>query len=242
MRVLISPICLDEAQAVFDGGADIIDIKNVAEGSLGASFPWIIRSVAERFKGEPITVSATLGDLPYKPGTASLAALGAIHAGARYIKAGLYGTRTYDEALDVMQAVVHTCRDADPGLIAVAAGYADYRRFGGLDPLTIVKVARDSNADLAMLDTAIKDGSNLFDSLSQDEIAAFVSAAHGAGLQVALAGSLKASHLDRLRGLGADIIGIRGAVCRSHDRTTAIDAGLVRDFVSRARMLAARIA
>jgi hypothetical protein len=239
MKVLISPISLDEAQSVFDGGADIIDIKNVAEGSLGASFPWIIRSVAEKFRDEPITLSATLGDLPYKPGTASLAAMGAIHAGARYIKAGLYGTKDHGEALDVMRAVVRTCREADPSLIAVAAGYADYRRFGGLDPLTIVRAAKDSGADLAMLDTAIKDGSSLFDALSEAEIGAFVAAAHAAGLKVALAGSVKASHLELLRRLGTDVVGIRGAVCRSHDRTTAIDAGLVREFVSRARMAAA---
>jgi uncharacterized protein (UPF0264 family) len=236
MKVLISPISLGEAQAVFDGGADIIDIKNVAEGSLGASFPWIIRSVAEKFRDQEITISATLGDLPFKPGTASLAALGAIHAGARYIKAGLYGTRDHGEALAVMRAVVRTCREAGPDLIAVAAGYADYRRFGGLDPLTIVRAASESGADLAMLDTAIKDGATLFDALSREEIAAFVSAAHAAGLKVALAGSVKAEHLALLRALGTDVVGIRGAVCRSFDRTTAIDAGLVRDFVARARM------
>ena len=238
MKVLVSPVSLDEAQAVFEGGADIIDVKNVNEGSLGASFPWVIRSVAEKARGQAITVSATLGDLPYKPGTASLAALGAIGAGARYIKAGLHGTQTFEEALEVMRAVVRTCREADPSLIAVAAGYADYRRFGGLDPLTIVRVARDSGADLAMLDTAIKDGASLFDALSQDEIAAFIAAAHAAGLKVALAGSVKASQLEALRRLGTDVVGIRGAVCRGHDRTTAIDAGLVREFVARARMAA----
>src|SRR4029077_2095656 len=85
MKVLISPTSLEEAEAVLAGGADIVDIKNPAEGSLGASFPWVIRGVAERLKGQPITLSATLGDLPHKPGTAALAALGAIQAGARYI-------------------------------------------------------------------------------------------------------------------------------------------------------------
>ena len=174
MKVLISPTSLEEAEAVLAGGADIIDIKNPAEGSLGASFPWVIRRVAERVKGQPITLSATLGDLPHKPGTAALAALGAIQAGARYIKAGLYGTRDYGEALEVMSAVARTCREADPTLLPVAAGYADYRRFGGLDPLTIVRVARDSGAALVMLDTAVKDGTSLFDALSEAEIAGFL--------------------------------------------------------------------
>jgi uncharacterized protein (UPF0264 family) len=236
MKVLISPISLEEAEAVLAGGADIVDIKNPAEGSLGASFPWVIRRVAERVKGQPITLSATLGDLPHKPGTAALAALGAIQAGARYIKAGLHGTRDYGQALEVMSAVARTCRETDSTLLPVAAGYADFRRFGGLDPLTIVRVARDSGAALVMLDTAVKDGASLFDALSEAEITGFLAAARAAGLATALAGSLRASHLGTLGRLGVDVVGIRGAVCRHGDRLTQIDAGLVKEFVARARM------
>ena len=239
MKVLISPISVDEARIVASGGADIVDLKNPAEGSLGASFPWIIRSVAESLADMDITVSATLGDLPYKPGTAALAALGAIAAGAGYVKAGLYGTRDRQEALAMMRAVVRTCRESGRAVTAVAAGYADYRRFGGLDPLAIVSAAEKSGADVAMLDTAIKDGTTLFDALPEEEIAAFVSACRAAGLQVALAGSLRLGHLETLRRLAPDVVGIRGAVCRGQDRGAAIDAGLVREFVAQARLPAA---
>ena len=239
MKILISPVSPEEADAVLDGGADIIDIKNPAEGSLGASFPWVIRRVAERIVGRPILLSATLGDLPAKPGTAALAALGAIQSGARYIKAGLHGTRDEGEALAVMSAVARTCREADPALLPVAAGYADYRRFGGLDPQTIVRVAAASGAALVMLDTAIKDGATLFDALDEAELATFAAAGRTAGLGVALAGSLGLRHLATLRRIGADIIGLRGAVCRGGDRRGAIDPQLVRDFVIQARMPAA---
>jgi uncharacterized protein (UPF0264 family) len=239
MKILISPVSLDEARAVVAGGADIVDLKNPTEGSLGASFPWIIRSVAESLAGAPVTVSATLGDLPHKPGTAALAALGAIAAGAGYVKAGLHGTRDHRQALEVMQAVVRTCRESGREVTAVAAGYADYRRFDGLDPLTIVRVAAESGADLAMLDTAIKDGRTLFEALSEDELAAFVGAARAAGLRVALAGSLGLGHLAALRRLAPDVVGIRGAVCPGQDRGAAIDARLVRAFVDQARMPAA---
>jgi uncharacterized protein (UPF0264 family) len=239
MKVLISPVSPGEAQAAYEGGADIIDIKNPAEGSLGASFPWIIRSVAEQFRGAAVTVSATLGDLSCKPGTASLAALGAIQAGARYVKAGLYDLRDGHEALAVMSAVVRSCRESGSEVTAVAAGYADYRRFGGLDPETIVGVARDSGADLAMLDTAVKDGTTLFDALSGDELDSFVTSAHAAGLRVALAGSIKATHIEVLRQLGPDVIGLRGAVCHGQDRNAIIDADLVKSFVESVRMPAA---
>jgi uncharacterized protein (UPF0264 family) len=231
MKVLISPISVAEAQAVAQGGADIIDIKNIAEGSLGASFPWIIRDVVRALEGQRVTFSATLGDLPFKPGTASLAALGAAASGARYIKAGLHGVRDYDEALQVMQAVVRACKDYDPDILVVAAGYADYRRFDGLDTQTLISVARDAGADVVMVDTAIKDGKTLFDALSMAELTEFVVGAHANGLQVALAGSVRFEHLPALRKLAPDIVGVRGCVCSANDRATKIEAALVRRFV-----------
>lgn len=235
MKVLISPVSRGEALAVCEGGADIVDVKNTAEGSLGANFPWVIREIVEALSSKPVTFSATLGDLPYKPGTAALAALGAAYSGARYIKAGLHGTRTREQATEVMSAVRRTCREYDSRIRVVAAGYADYRRFDGLDPQTLVEVARQSGCDVVMVDTAIKDGSTLFDHLSRDEIAGFVRQGHEAGLEVALAGSVKQEHVPMLAEMRTDIVGIRGAVCPKSDRTGSIDAGRVRTFVASVR-------
>jgi uncharacterized protein (UPF0264 family) len=237
MKVLISPISLEEARSVCDGGADIVDIKNVDEGSLGANFPWVIKSIIEGTKGSAVTYSATLGDLPFKPGTAALAAVGAAYAGARYIKAGLHGTKTYTEAVGVMGAVTRACRDYDPEIIVVAAGYADYRRFDGLDPRTLVKVGRDTGVDLVMVDTSFKDGKNLFDNMSKDEIGDFVSSAHAAGLKVALAGSIQQEHIPLLAEVEADVVGIRGAVCAGSDRKSRIDSHRVRAFVNAVQTL-----
>ena len=75
--------------------------------------------------------------------------------------------------------------------------------------------------------------------LDEAELAAFASAARAAGLGVALAGSVGLRHLAALRRIGADVIGIRGAVCRGGDRRGAIDAALVKDFIARARVPAA---
>ena len=85
MKVLISPVSLEEARMVVKGGADILDIKNAKEGSLGAQVPWVIKEIIEEFKDTGIMCSATLGDLPYKPGTAALAALGAASCGVNYV-------------------------------------------------------------------------------------------------------------------------------------------------------------
>jgi len=74
MRLLVSPMNIEEACAAIEGGADILDVKNPKEGSLGANFPWAIRAVVDLAAGR-MPVSATIGDLDFKPGTASLAAL-----------------------------------------------------------------------------------------------------------------------------------------------------------------------
>ena len=231
MLILISPTNLEEAKAVAAGGADIVDIKNTQEGSLGANFPWVIKSIVETIKAENITFSATLGDLPYKPGTAALAAYGAAHAGARYIKAGMYGTKTINEASEVMLAVRKSCDLYDPSITVVTAGYADYRRINGLSPSSLVKAARASSSNVVMVDTAIKDGKSLIDNMSLVEIKDFVEEAHDANLAVALAGSVRTADLESLFHTGADIIGVRGAVCDEGDRTTSIKTEAVSKFM-----------
>ena len=201
------------------GGADIVDVKNPKEGSLGANFPWVIRDIRE-ITPEDKLVSATLGDVPYKPGTVSLAAMGAHVSGADYIKVGLYGTKDYDEAVEVMENVAKTIKDVDNDTIVVAAGYADAHRVGAVDPMEIPKVAKDAGCDLAMLDTAVKDGHTLFDYLSIEDLEKFVNEAHSYGLKTALAGSVKKEQLKPLNDIGCDVVGIRGAACVGGDRNT----------------------
>lgn len=219
MLLLISPINTEEALEAIEGGADIIDVKNPKEGSLGANFPWVIRSIRE-LTPKGMQVSATLGDVPYKPGTVSLAAAGAVVSGADYIKVGLYGTRNYSEALEVMENVVKTVNDFNEDILVVASGYADAHRVGAVDPMEIPRVAADSGADLAMVDTAVKDGKTLFDFMDQETILKFTEEIHGYGLKNALAGSIKEDQLKTLYELGCDVVGVRGAACTGGDRNS----------------------
>ena len=219
MLLLISPINHDEAIESIEGGADIVDVKNPKEGSLGANFPWVIKDIRELTPSDML-VSATLGDVPYKPGTVSLAAMGALVSGADYIKVGLYGPSNYEEALEVMENVVKTVKDTDPNAIVVASGYADAHRVGAVSPWDIPKVARDGGAELAMLDTAVKDGHTLFDYLDIDDCKKFTEEAHSYGLKVALAGSVKKGQLKPLYDIGCDVVGVRGAACVGGDRNT----------------------
>ncbi len=227
MRLLVSPMNIEEARLALQGGADILDVKNPKEGSLGANFPWAIQAVADLARGK-VPVSATIGDLDYKPGTASLAALGAAVSGAEYIKAGLLGVKTPEQAEEMLQGIVRAVKDYDPNKKVVASGYSDYIRAGSISPMLLPAAASNAGADIVMVDTAVKDGRPTFDFMSEKDLSNFISTGHESGLEVALAGSIGFPHLDLLKRLNPDIIGVRGIVCGG-DRKSAIRSELVEN-------------
>ena len=81
MKLLVSVVDAAEARLAVAGGVDIVDVKNPAEGSLGAPVPGVIAQVRDVLAAE-LPLSAAIGDLPCLPGTAALAALGAVRSGA----------------------------------------------------------------------------------------------------------------------------------------------------------------
>ncbi len=231
MKVLVSPMNIDEAIESIKGGADIIDVKNPKEGSLGANFPWVIREIVKLVKRYGKEVSATTGDLPFKPGTASLAALGAAVAGADYIKVGLYGAKNADEAYEMISAVVKAVKEYDSNKKIVAAAYADHYRISAVSPLELPEVGAKAEVDGIMIDTAIKDGSTLFDHMKTEDLKIFVDRAHENGMFCALAGNLGWGHIDLLRELSPDIIGVRTMVCEN-GRNSMIKSELVSKLMA----------
>jgi uncharacterized protein (UPF0264 family) len=165
LKLLISPKNEAEALEAIAGGADIIDVKNPNEGPLGANFPWVIKRIRQITPAN-VEVSCTIGELPNLPGSLSLAALGAATTGVDYVKAGLCGLKIPEEATRLMRNVVKAAKEHSPTVKVVAAGYADAARISTVDPLLVPKIAQEAQADIAMLDTAIKDGKPLFNFLT----------------------------------------------------------------------------
>ena len=228
MKLLVSVVDPGEARAAAAAGAEIVDVKNPAEGSLGAPSPAVIEGVRAVVPAE-LPVSAAIGDMPNLPGTAALAALGAARSGATYLKVGLWGVSTEAEAV----ALLRTVRDgvaSVEGAVVVAAAYADARRVAHapLAPELLPRVARAAGVGVCLLDTAIKDGRGLLDWLTPDALTSLVADAHAAGLEVALAGALRAEDLPGIRATAADIAGVRSAACRDGDRFGPLDEARVR--------------
>ncbi|MHA2600981.1 MAG: (5-formylfuran-3-yl)methyl phosphate synthase [Candidatus Thorarchaeota archaeon SMTZ1-83] len=229
-KLLVSPTDENDAAEAVAGGADIIDVKDPTAGSLGAAVPELIRRV-KKAVGKSIPVSAALGDVPNLPGTVAQAALGASIAGADYVKVGLHGTRNHEDARGILGSVVQTLDEFNRESITVAALYADHNRAGTLDPLDLPSIVQGIGVGVVMLDTAIKDGRNLFDFLSDSEVSEFVLDSKNQDLEVALAGSLNGESFARAARLKPDIIGVRTAALTDGDRNSGrVDSSLVAEL------------
>jgi uncharacterized protein (UPF0264 family) len=217
----------EEAARALAAGADVLDIKEPREGSLGACPPAILRAVVALVdarphppqagpaagSARPVLVSAALGDAPNLPGTLALAAAGAAACGVDVLKIGLWGTPRESEAIDLVRAVVEAARATSPSVRIVAAAYADADRIGALPPLALPAVAEAGGAFGCLIDTARKDGSRLFDHLGVQALRRLVGEAHRRGLACGLAGSLSVRDVPILREIGPDYVGARGALC-----------------------------
>jgi len=220
---LVSPRDIEEARRSL--AADIIDVKNPSEGSLGANFPWVIREI-RTFSRKPL--SAAIGDFDFRPGGAAMAAYGAACAGADYVKIGLMFDGA-SRARELVRAVVRAVKEEFPEKKVVIAAYSDYVRLGAISPFAMAPIASDAGADLAMVDTGIKDGKSTFEFMNEQALAEFTRMNREAGLGTALAGSLKIGDLPSLKRIGPDIIGVRGMVCGG-DRNEGIREDLVEQL------------
>ncbi|MFX0003626.1 MAG: (5-formylfuran-3-yl)methyl phosphate synthase [Candidatus Hodarchaeota archaeon] len=233
IKLLISPKSIKEAKIIVANRVDYIDCKNPEEGSLGANFPWIISEMKNLIPTDsPQLLSATIGDFPNLPGSASLAALGAAVSGADIIKVGLKGPKDEKTGIKLMKKVVKAVKEYNNTIKVVAAGYADRIRMNSSPEfMTIPLIASESGADIAMLDTYIKDQLGLFDFLSVNQLIQFKNKAKEFDLEVALAGNLRKEDIPSIINISPDIIGIRSVVCEGYDRINgSINAKLIEEF------------
>jgi uncharacterized protein (UPF0264 family) len=230
VKLLVSILGADEVSEAISGGADIIDVKNPKEGSLGAAAPWIVREVLDAV-GPRRETSCAIGDLPNLPGTASLAAAGAAALSPNYLKLGLLGTRSHNDATALLGSVVRATRSVSPSVKVIACSYADWKLVGCVCPLDLPRIASSAHADGVLIDTINKDGRSLFDFLSLPDLTHFVREARRSGLVSGLAGSLRENQADSIASCDPDVVGIRTAACSRGNRILGkVSATRIRAF------------
>jgi len=222
LKLLVSIKSLAEAEKIKEADFDILDIKNPAEGSLGANYPGVIKSIREQYSEFP--VSAAGGDLPGQSGIASQVSFALASLKVDYLKLGLYGFKNIESAVLMLKEAKKAIKLSGNNVKLIAAAYADYEENNTINPMFLNEIAFKTDIDGIMIDTLNKSGKNLFSFLKADDLKRFVKQAKNEKVFSALAGSLKSEDLPILREINPDIIGFRGAVCENKDRTAAISS------------------
>ena len=226
MILMVSVQNLPEALEAAKGGADIVDVKNLQEALVGSAHP----SVAQEIRAaiDPAKhVSITLGVVPNQEGTVAMAVFAAGVLNATSVKVG-FMTTSYDAAVSTLRASKRALKGTETKLIGSL--FADNPLYEGLDPRLMVKLAKEGECDGFLIDTLTKDGRNLFDFIPESELRDMVFEGKELGMSTALSGHLRLSDLDELARINPDIVGVRGAVCRKGDRTTAVAWEAVEEF------------
>ena len=227
MLLMVSVQNMEEAMEAEQGGADIVDVKNLQEALVGSGHPNIVKAVRGIMPVEK-HVSVTLGVVPNQPGTVAMAVYAAAMMDATSVKVG-FQEAEYDQAVEVLKE----SRMALEGFNCKLVGsvFADNELFEkGLDPLCMVDLAKDGECDGWLIDTLTKDGRNLFDFMSEPILKDMVLRGKEMGMSTALSGHLKLADLDELARINPDIGGVRGAVCGNGERDRAVAWEAVAEF------------
>ena len=226
MILMVSVQNLPEALQAIKGGADIVDVKNLQEALVGSAHPRVVKEVREAVPLEN-HASVTLGVVPNQIGTVAMAVYTAGVLKATSVKVGFMNTE-YDAAVETLLASREALEGTETKLIGSL--FADNPLYDGLDPHLMVRLAKDGRCDGFLVDTLTKDGRNLFNFLSEDELREMVFEGKGLGMSTALSGHLRVEDLDELARINPDIVGVRGAVCQKGDRASGVHWEAVAEF------------
>jgi dihydroneopterin aldolase len=223
-RMLASVVDAAEADVVLQLGADVIDMKDPRRGALGAvpldTARDALAAIARRRE-----TSAALGDPPYDEQALLTGAHAVAAMSVDYLKLAVD-----DPALDRLgQSLKTLAREVR----LVGMMFADEEP----DFALLAKFAALGFRG-AMLDTRDKTRGRLSDHLDVVRLNEFCAQCRALHLMSGLAGSLEAPDVPRLLLVRPDVLGFRGALCRSHDRRGAIDphaVALIRDLIPRER-------
>lgn len=216
-KFVVSVKNAEEAKAVIEnseGLVDVIDVKNPEESTLGAAYPWVAEEVKEVVKGRAKT-AISIGDLDSRQGFASLKAYAAAALGFDFITASFFRIKTREQVAILEEKIKEAIALANKKTKIIAACYADYERANAIDFFSVASSVK--HASMILLDTYIKDGKNLFDFASEDELLKLKNLCKKRKIKLIIAGSLREKHLERALSIGSDYIGFRGILCEGKD-------------------------
>jgi uncharacterized protein (UPF0264 family) len=110
--------------------------------------------------------------------------------------------------------------------------YADREFACGPSWNELVELAAEVRASRILIDTFNKDGRSLVSHIDYETLTKMIHAAAQRDLSVAIAGSLRKQEMPTLMGVGAAVIGVRGAACKASNREDSIDPASLQELSS----------
>ena len=235
-KLLVSVRSAIEAQAAIAGGAAIIDVKEPSRGSLGRA-DWSVWRAVRQAVPAAMAVSVALGELNEWSETGPREFPSGCWSGIAFRKLGLAKAgpdwcarwRDLRQRLDVEEASRPAATGGRPAWVAVL--YLDWEAAGAPHPDAVVREAA-AIADCAgvLFDTWDKSRRTGVDASWAPRIARVKEL----GRFVAMAGSLDAAAIRRLRPWEPEVFAVRGAACAGGDRRAPIDPERVARLVAAA--------
>lgn len=217
--LLVSVRDEEEAEAALAGGADIIDIKEPARGSLGQADASTIRAIVQKV-ARRVPVSAALGEWDEGIGLPAVA--------LDFVKWGpAQGARRLKE----WSTFVNQRPREGPQFVHVA--YADWECAQAPSVEYIADLACREAGNLLLLDTHCKEAvgfgrkPTLLDWIDEETVRILCKRCRASGVRVALAGSLGPEEIERLLPAQPDWFAVRGAVCEEGCRQARVCADRV---------------
>jgi len=232
-QLLISVRNTQEAKIVARFPVSIVDIKEPDHGPLGAADVNTISAIAAEI-GTAKPLSFSIGELNdwarSDAGEVTPQPISSVYSpelleSFEFVKAGM-ADMNQSNWKECWTALFAPLTNARP----VAVAYFDYLTANSPTPLEVVRfAASQARCSTILFDTYDKTD-NLFGSVTPKDLEALVSLAKTHELQTVVAGSVSFECLSHVLAANPDMIGLRGAVCRS-GRQTDIDSDLVRQWI-----------
>jgi hypothetical protein len=225
-RLLVSVRSASEAEAALAGGADLIDVKDPARGSLGRADEATLAAVVAQVAGRS-PVSAALGEVLDTP------ELPTIIADLKYVKWGLARGRDQPDTLRLAETLRQRVQTNHPHCRVVFAAYADWEQARAPAVKEVCDFVCRQPGGVFLIDTFDKTPAvhgrprTLLNWLDLDQLQRWREQTRAAQVQLALAGSLGVEEIKQLVPLEPDWIAVRGAAC-PNGRTSAVCPERVR--------------
>ena len=218
--MLASVRSLEEARSVSECNIAILDLKDPAQGALGALPIEQVLRIVNAVKKQ-VTVSATIGDIPCDAGMLYPQIESMAATGVDIIKIGIFGKGINSTVLKMLHTF--SKRNIRIVLVFFAEDLHENPDFSSLAGIGITGV---------MVDTRNKKTGTLRQKISDNRLSEFVTSARKAGLMSGLAGSLGLEDVFPLLQMRPDYLGFRGALCRHSRREDEIHSESVKQIYS----------